>query len=87
MRARVLGAQRPFGRACAVARPAAPYPKRTMRMPGSVILWALPALSYVIVVTWLPWASPLTRPFALDVLVCRECGGAVRLLATIEVAK
>jgi hypothetical protein len=31
-----------------------------------------------------PWAELLRRTFEIDVLACRECGGRLRLLATIE---
>jgi hypothetical protein len=31
-----------------------------------------------------PWANLLRRRFAIGVLACTECGGRLRLLATIE---
>ena len=34
--------------------------------------------------TYVAWADLLRRGFALDILACPECGGRLRLLATIE---
>ena len=33
---------------------------------------------------YVAWADLLRRVFALDILVCPDCGGRLRLLATIE---
>lgn len=33
---------------------------------------------------YFPWADLLRRVFALDILACPDCGGRLRLLATIE---
>ena len=32
---------------------------------------------------WTPWAELLKRVFLLDVLVCRRCGGRMRIVATV----
>jgi hypothetical protein len=32
----------------------------------------------------LSWASLLERTFAIDILACPECGGRLRLIATIN---
>ena len=34
--------------------------------------------------SYVPWADLLRRVFALDILACPDCGGRLRLLATIE---
>ena len=34
--------------------------------------------------SYFPWADLLRRVFAIDILACPDCGGRLRLLATIE---